>query len=106
MQPFSSAYRTGADSRANRPAGTACFPCTSVLAISSLALRGYTAIGKGVRLPERHQPDERVARLSERERDILAFGTVKNYVTQILSALGVRHRTQAALLWRNAEQLR
>lgn len=94
-------------------------PLEDMLAIFALAVRGYTAIGKGVRLPEHHQhADERIAQLSEREREILALigdgltnrdiastlflteGTVKNYVTQILSALGVRHRTEAALLWR------
>ncbi|HET9095517.1 MAG TPA: response regulator transcription factor [Candidatus Baltobacteraceae bacterium] len=94
-------------------------PLEDMLAIFALAVRGYTAIGKGVRLPDHHQhADERIAQLSEREREILALigdgltnrdiastlflteGTVKNYVTQILSALGVRHRTEAALLWR------
>lgn len=94
-------------------------PLDDMLAIFSLALRGYTAIGKGVRVPEHHQhADERIAQLSGREREILALigegltnrdiastlflteGTVKNYVTQILGTLGVRHRTEAALLWR------
>lgn len=94
-------------------------PLDDMLAIFSLAVRGYKAIGKGVRMPEQHQhADERIAQLSEREREILALigegltnrdiastlflteGTVKNYVTQILSVLGVRHRTEAALLWR------
>lgn len=94
-------------------------PLEDMLAIFSLAVRGYTAIGKGVRLPEHHQhADDCIAQLSGREREILTLigdgltnrdiavtlhlteGTVKNYVTQILGALGVRHRTEAALLWR------
>lgn len=95
-------------------------PLDDMIAIFSLALRGYTAIGKGARLPEQHQhADDRIANLSGREREILALigdgltnrdiavtlhlteGTVKNYVTQILGTLGVRHRTEAALLWRH-----
>ena len=94
-------------------------PLEDMVAIFALALRGYTSIGKGVRLASQHlQAEERIERLSERERQILALigegltnrdigatlflteGTVKNYVTQILGALGVRHRTEAALLWR------
>lgn len=95
-------------------------PLDDMLSIFSLALRGYTAIGKGVRPPSQPVEDERIERLSQREREILALigegltnrdiaqalflteGTVKNYVTQILGTLGVRHRTEAALLWRNA----
>ncbi|HVA26889.1 MAG TPA: response regulator transcription factor [Candidatus Baltobacteraceae bacterium] len=34
------------------------------------------------------------------ERLFLSEGTVKNYITSILATLGLRHRTQAALLWR------
>lgn len=95
-------------------------PLDDMLAIFSLALRGYTSIGKGVQLPSQREGDaaQRILQLSDRERQILALvgqgltnrdiaatlflteGTVKNYVTQILSALGVRHRTEAALLWR------
>lgn len=92
-------------------------PLDDMLAIFSLALRGYTAIGKGVR-PHAAGGDERIEQLSQREREILSLigegltnrdiaqalalteGTVKNYITQILSALGVRHRTEAALFWR------
>lgn len=94
-------------------------PLDDMLAIFSLALRGYTAIGKGVHAPAGDgQADNRLAELSAREREILSLigqgltnrdiaealylteGTVKNYVTQILGTLGVRHRTEAALLWR------
>lgn len=105
-------------------------PLEDMLSIFSLALRGYTAIAKGVRLPAQSGEEEaekerdmyyRMLRLSGREREILALiaegltnrdiaqtlylteGTVKNYVTQILGTLGVRHRTQAALLWRSAQ---
>ena len=93
-------------------------PLDDMLAIFELALRGYTAIGKGMlrRTGVERQPMDR---LSQREREILALigegltnrdiaerlflteGTVKNYVTQILGELGVRHRTEAALLWRS-----
>lgn len=94
-------------------------PLEDMLAIFALALRGYTAIGKGVRLPMQVKGrEEQFRTLSARERDILELigkgftnrdiaeslflteGTVKNYVTQILGTLGVRHRTEAALLWR------
>lgn len=105
-------------------------PLEDMLSIFSLALRGYTAIAKGVRLPAQSGEEEaekerdmyyRMLRLSGREREILALiaegltnrdiaqtlylteGTVKNYVTQILGTLGVHHRTQAALLWRSAQ---
>lgn len=94
-------------------------PLDDMISIFSLALRGYTAIGKGVRPLARPIEDERIERLAQREREILALigdgltnrdiaqalflteGTVKNYVTQILGTLGVRHRTEAALLWRS-----
>ena len=94
-------------------------PLEDMLAIFALALRGYTSIGKGVRLPTQAKGrEEQFRALSARERDILELigkgftnrdiaetlflteGTVKNYVTQILGTLGVRHRTEAALLWR------
>lgn len=105
-------------------------PLEDMLSIFSLALRGYTAIAKGVRLPAQSGEEEtekerdmyyRMLRLSGREREILALiaegltnrdiaqtlylteGTVKNYVTQILGTLGVHHRTQAALLWRSTQ---
>lgn len=95
-------------------------PLDDMVSIFALALRGYTAIGKGVRPPAQRAEDERIGRLSQREREILALigegltnrdiaealflteGTVKNYVTQILGTLAVRHRTEAALLWRNS----
>lgn len=93
-------------------------PLDDMLAVFALAIRGYTAIGKGVRLAVPEERNERIAQLSVREQEILALigqgctnrdigqrlflteGTVKNYVSQILTALGARHRTEAALLWR------
>ena len=93
-------------------------PLKDMLAIFALAIGGYTTIGKGVRPPAQDCVDERIGRLTQRERDILALvgegqtnrdiaealflteGTVKNYISQILVTLGVRHRTEAALLWR------
>jgi DNA-binding NarL/FixJ family response regulator len=97
-------------------------PLEDMLSIFALALRGYTAIGKGLCVPThaKDAADERIERLSQREREILALvgrgltnrdiaetlflteGTVKNYISQILGTLGVRHRTEAALLWRSA----
>ena len=105
-------------------------PIDDMLAIMQLALRGYIAVGPGIdqhrsfaarsAMPP---PDERIARfalLTERERSILALiaqgytnrdvaarlylseGTVKNYVSSILGTLALRHRTEAALLWRAA----
>lgn len=94
-------------------------PLEDMLSIFSLAVRGYTAIGKGVRQAAHAAEDERIERLSQREREILSLigegltnrdiahalslteGTVKNYITQILGTLAVRHRTEAALLWRS-----
>lgn len=95
-------------------------PLDDMLSIFSLALHGYTAVAKGVRRLPLADDDERIQLLSDRERQILALigegltnrdiaqrlflseGTVKNYITQILGALGARHRTEAALLWRNS----
>ena len=90
-------------------------PVDDIASILQLALRGYTAIGPR---PVADEMAERVRQFTERERDIWALigegltnrevaqrlflseGTVKNYVSTILGTLGVRHRTQAALLWR------
>ncbi len=95
-------------------------PLEDMLSIFALATRGYVAIGKGVRPAAKTDEDQRIERLSQREREILALigegltnrdiakslflseGTVKNYITQILGTLGVRHRTEAALLWRSS----
>ncbi|HEY9179295.1 MAG TPA: response regulator transcription factor, partial [Candidatus Baltobacteraceae bacterium] len=94
-------------------------PLEDMRAIFALVMRGYTALGKGVR-PARDGGDQRLERLTQREREILALvgegmtnrdiaetlflteGTVKNYISQVLETLGVRSRTEAALLWRNA----
>lgn len=94
-------------------------PLEDMIAILELARRGYAAFGKGVHLASQGASGAPLLeRLSQREREILALigqgmtnrdiarrlaiseGTVKNYVTQILATLGVRHRTEAALLWR------
>ncbi len=102
-------------------------PIDDIVSILHLALRGYTALGRGV-LPgqrRRTETEEEVGdalrrsdRLTAREREIweligqgltnrevadrlsLTEGTVRNYVSALLGTLGVRHRTQAALLWR------
>lgn len=97
-------------------------PLEDMLAIFTLARRGYTAIGTGAQAPAAAERDA-IGRLTEREREVLALigdgltnrdiaqalflteGTVKNYVTQILGALGVRHRTEAALLWRGSARI-
>jgi len=98
-------------------------PLDDLVAILRLATKGYISIGRGnVQRPVNDANDqmrERAKRLSERERQIWALlgrghtnrdiagrlfltgGTVKNYITTILSTLGVRHRTEAALLWRH-----
>jgi DNA-binding NarL/FixJ family response regulator len=94
-------------------------PLEDMLSVLHLALRGYTTVGP--RGGSQSVPAE--PRLSERERQIWSLlgegctnrdiaeqlfiteGTVKNYVSGILATLGVRHRTEAALLWRrNAEK--
>jgi DNA-binding NarL/FixJ family response regulator len=102
-------------------------PLDEMLSVRRLALRGYTTIGPragaadaladAVATPS-NDVTALAARLSEREaqiwellgegctnRDIaeqlfITEGTVKNYVSSILATLGVRHRTEAALLWR------
>lgn len=98
-------------------------PLDDLVAILRLALRGYIAIAP--RKDDASSRDVDVERashaantLSERENEIwgligngltnreiakklfLTEGTVKNYVSSILAALGLRHRTEAALLWR------
>ncbi len=100
-------------------------PLDDLIAILHLARRGYTAIGRGsVRerpVPADDELSKRAALLSDRERQVWALigqghtngdiaerlhltkGTVKNYVTTILGTLQVRHRTEAALLWRHAQ---
>jgi DNA-binding NarL/FixJ family response regulator len=99
-------------------------PLDEILSVLQLALRGYRTIA-----PRSGSPEAAVAiadagvpgaHLSDRERQIWSLlgdgctnreiaaqlfiteGTVKNYVSSILVALGVRHRTEAALLWRSA----
>ncbi len=97
-------------------------PLNDMIAIFGLALRGYTAIGKGVRAHIPARNDEQIHQLSLRERQILELigdgytnrdiagtlflteGTVRNYITQILGKLGLRHRTEAALFWRTLER--
>ncbi|HTA40702.1 MAG TPA: response regulator transcription factor [Candidatus Acidoferrales bacterium] len=105
-------------------------PLAEMLSVFHLALRGYTTVGPRAGQP--HAIAEgaaaagdaavRAAALSERERQIWSLlgegrtnrdiaerlfiteGTVKNYVSVILSTLGVRHRTEAALLWRRTSE--
>jgi DNA-binding NarL/FixJ family response regulator len=104
-------------------------PIDDIVEILRLALRGYTALGRGLSAVASAPPAGDAGRndalahagaLSDREREIwrlvgdgltnrevaqrlaLSEGTVKNYVSSILGTLGVRHRTQAALLWRAA----
>ncbi len=98
-------------------------PLDDLVAILRLATKGYISIGRGnvrrTAVDGDDQTRERAKFLSERERQIWALlgaghtnrdiahrlflteGTVKNYVTTILSTLAVRHRTEAALLWRH-----
>jgi DNA-binding NarL/FixJ family response regulator len=101
-------------------------PLEDMLSVFDLALRGYTTVGPRAG-PSNAFADLaggdgdaaiRAAALSERERQIWSLlgegrtnrdiaerlfiteGTVKNYVSVVLSKLGVRHRTEAALLLR------
>jgi DNA-binding NarL/FixJ family response regulator len=97
-------------------------PIEDLVAILHLARRGYIAIGRTSRGDRSASDDEIITRanaLSRRARQIweligeghtnaeiagrlfLTKGTVKNYVTAILGTLQVRHRTEAALLWRH-----
>lgn len=89
-------------------------PLEEMLSVLRLALRGYTTIGPRTTASNAKPP----LRLSEREMQVWALlaegctnrdiaerlfiteGTVKNYVSTILATLGVRHRTEAALMWR------
>ena len=95
-------------------------PLDDLVAIIGLAQRGYVSIGAGRRAvqDEHAETRKRAEGLSARERQIwsmigeghtnrdiaqrlfLTEGTVKNYVTTILGTLQVRHRTEAALLYR------
>lgn len=100
-------------------------PLDDLIAILHLARRGYIAIGRGSSHERRAPDDDEIATransLTEREKQIWALigqghtnrdiaerlnltkGTVKNYITTILGTLQVRHRTEAALLWRHAQ---
>jgi DNA-binding NarL/FixJ family response regulator len=103
-------------------------PLDEMLSVLALARRGYTTIGprSGPSTPigAAGPAGDAGAQLSEREaqiwsligegrtnRDIaeqlfITEGTVKNYVSGLLAALGVRHRTEAALLWRGLRKNR
>lgn len=97
-----------------------------MLSVLRLAMMGYATVAPRTRAPGQALREEtalstdvaeRAARLSEREMEIWSLlgrgctnrdiasslfiteGTVKNYVSSILATLGVRHRTEAALLW-------
>lgn len=100
-------------------------PLNDLVAILRLALRGYVAIGRSSALQQASVEHSGVLKaaqkLSEREREVWALiargltnrdigdrlsltpGTVKNYITSILAVLNVRHRTEAALLWRHLQ---
>ena len=100
-------------------------PLEDMHSIMRLALRGYVAIRPkkdeaAGRDAEFQIADDAAASLSKRETEIwgllgkgltnreiakqlsLTEGTVKNYVSSILTALGLRHRTEAALLWQTS----
>lgn len=101
-------------------------PINDLVAILRLALRGYVAIGRSSVLQRASNEQSHVLqasqKLSSREKEVWALiarghtnhdiadrlyltpGTVKNYITTILSALNVRHRTEAALLWRHLQE--
>lgn len=92
-------------------------PLEEMLDVLRLAARGYATFAPGVRPPEAGAAQPDASALNEREREIWALigqgltnrdvaqrlalseGTVKNYASNILAALGVRHRTEAAILW-------
>ena len=87
-------------------------PLDEMTSVLHLASRGYTTFAPHTN-SQHPTPD-----LSERELQVWALigegctnrdiaeqlfimeGTVKNYVSNVFAALGVRHRTEAALLWR------
>lgn len=108
-------------------------PVDDIVQVLKLASRGYTALAPGVvrgavvapkspESPALVDAARRTGDLSERQREILALlatgctnreiaqrlalteGTVKNYISAILGTLGLRHRTEAALLWRALTQ--
>ena len=102
-------------------------PVEDLVAILGLARRGYIVIGRSSRGDRSTSDEEIITRakgLSHRAREIweligegrtnaeiadrlfLTKGTVKNYVTTILGTLQVRHRTEAALLWRHTRARR
>jgi DNA-binding NarL/FixJ family response regulator len=84
-----------------------------MVSVLHLARRGYTTFaprassnGASPALAEREQQIWALIGEGCTNRDIseqlfITEGTVKNYVSNILGALGVRHRTEAALLWRS-----
>lgn len=105
-------------------------PIDALADIIRLALRGYATFSRAIvaphnvsapSIPELSAVEKQADALSQREREVwrliglgatnrdiaislsLTEGTVKNYVTNILSTLGARHRTEAALLWRSSK---
>lgn len=104
-------------------------PPDDLLAVIDLARRGYATFSPGVSAHDATPPDprlvaalSRIATMTAREREILrllgegrtngeiaamlhlALGTVKNLVSEVLLALRVRHRTEAAILARLARE--
>ncbi len=100
-------------------------PVEDIGAVLALTMRGYAAFAPGIIADDTPPaffagiPPEALAALTPRERDVLrelgtgatnrivaqrlglTEGTVRNYVTRILSHLAVKSRTQAALFARS-----
>jgi DNA-binding NarL/FixJ family response regulator len=100
-------------------------PVDDIGAVLTLAMKGYAAFAPGIIGTESapaffaEVPADALAALTPRERDVLnemgtgasnraigerlglTEGTVRNYVTRILSQLGLTSRTQAALFARS-----
>ncbi len=100
-------------------------PADDIGAVLHLAMKGYAAFAPGIIGEESSPaffadvPPEAIAALTPRERDVLrelgtgasnravgerlglTEGTVRNYVTRILSQLALKSRTEAALFTRS-----
>ena len=100
-------------------------PADDLAAIIGITRRGYSTFGPGLvcdvddRAPSPQPARDHLGAMTERERDVLrelaigasnkriattlgiSDGTVRNYMTSILSQLGVSSRTEAALAARS-----